>query len=153
MLKIYNLKDKPEYIEEVAILTQKEWGNQVYPSKEFNNKVTKKIEKIKLNFSNPYYSKLILLNDSTLIGFISIFQYDIDNRYDLSPCYSTMFIKEDYRNRGYSKILNSAILKEARNRDFKKIYLKTSLSNYYEKFGAKYLEDLNDNEKIYYFEL
>ena len=64
-----------------------------------------------------------------------------------------MFIKEDYRNRGYSKILNSAILKEARNRDFKKIYLKTSLSNYYEKFGAKYLEDLNDNEKIYYFEL
>lgn len=26
MLKIYNIKDKPEYIEEVAIITQNEWG-------------------------------------------------------------------------------------------------------------------------------
>lgn len=29
MLKIYNVKDKPEYIEEVAILTQKEWGKNM----------------------------------------------------------------------------------------------------------------------------
>ena len=28
MLKIYNLKDKPKYIYEVAILTQKEWGKR-----------------------------------------------------------------------------------------------------------------------------
>lgn len=26
MLKIYNIKDRPEYIEEVAIITQNEWG-------------------------------------------------------------------------------------------------------------------------------
>lgn len=153
MLKVYNLKDKQEYIKEIAILTQKEWGKQVNSTKEFNNKVSEKIKKIKLNFNNPYYCKLILLNGSSLIGFISIFQYDIYNRSDLSPCYSTMFIKEKYRNHGYSKILNSAILKEAKNRGFKKLYLKTSLTNYYEKFGAKYLEKLNDHEKIYYFEL
>ena len=28
MLKVYNIKDKQKYIEEVAILTQKEWGKQ-----------------------------------------------------------------------------------------------------------------------------
>ncbi len=28
MLKIYNLKDMPRYIDEVAILTQKEWGQK-----------------------------------------------------------------------------------------------------------------------------
>ena len=34
MLKIYNLKDKMKFVEEVAILTQKEWGQ-----KNFENKI------------------------------------------------------------------------------------------------------------------
>lgn len=43
-----------------------------------------------------------------------------------------MYVKEKYRNNGYSRILNDAILKEARNRKITKIYLKTNLQNYYE---------------------
>ena len=64
-----------------------------------------------------------------------------------------MFVKEAFRGRGYSKILNNAILKEAKNRGFKKLYLKTTLSNYYEKFGAKYIENLSSTEKLYYFDI
>lgn len=64
-----------------------------------------------------------------------------------------MFVKEEHRGKGYSKILNKAILDEAKRRKFKKIYLKTRLKNYYEKFGAKYIEELENGEKIYYFEL
>ena len=72
---------------------------------------------------------------------------------DLSPWYATMYVKKEFRDRGYSKLLNDAILEEARNRGFKKIYLKTELNNYYERFGANFLEHLNDSEKIYYFDL
>lgn len=61
--------------------------------------------------------------------------------------------KKRYRGKGYSKILNDAILKEAKARDFKNIYLKTTLNNYYEKFGAKFVKSLNNGEKIYEFEL
>jgi hypothetical protein len=50
-------------------------------------------------------------------------------------------------------MLNEAILKEAKKRDFKKIYLKTDLINYYEKFGAIYLQDLSNGEKLYYIDL
>ena len=64
-----------------------------------------------------------------------------------------MFVKEEYRGKGYSKILNEAILKEAKKRGFNRIYLKTDLVNYYEKFGAKYLENLNNAEKLYYFDI
>ena len=64
-----------------------------------------------------------------------------------------MYVKENYRGKGYSKILNNAILDEAKKRNFKKIYLKTSLKEYYEKFGAKFLENLNNIEKLYYFDL
>ena len=90
------------------------------------------------------------MDDNTLIGFISIFPNDGNERKDLSPWYETMYVKEEYRGKGYSKILNDAILKEAKRRNIKKIYLKTTLKNYYEKFGAKYLEDLNEKEKLYY---
>lgn len=153
MLKIYNIKDKKEYLEEVAILTQKEWGTKLNTQEEFNQKILKKIEKIKNNLENKNYCKLILLDNDELIGFISIFEYDCAERKNLSPWYATMFIKKEYRGKGYSKILNNAILKEAKLRGFKKLYLKTTLNNYYEKFGAKYLETLANNEKIYYFEI
>lgn len=55
MLKIYNLKDRQEYIEEVAILTQKEWGKSNLSENEFKNKILKKIEKIKGLFNDKYY--------------------------------------------------------------------------------------------------
>ena len=31
MLKIYNIKDKLEYLEEIVVLTKKEWGNGKLP--------------------------------------------------------------------------------------------------------------------------
>ena len=64
-----------------------------------------------------------------------------------------MFVKKDYRGLCYSKLLNDAILKEAKNRGFSKLYLKTDLINYYEKFGACYIENLKNGEKLYYFVL
>lgn len=158
MLKIYNIKDKMEYLQEVAELTQKEWGKHK-DNDEFKVKVSKKIDKIKENIDKREYCKLILIEESekdksnTLIGFISIFLYDGDERKDLSPWYATMYIKREYRGKGYSKILNDAILNVAKKRKFKRIYLKTNLRNYYEKFGAKYIQDLSNGEKLYYFDL
>ena len=153
MLKIYNLKDKLQYIDEVAFLTQKEWGQKDLSEKEIELKVKNKILKIKSNFSNPNYCKLILLDNDILIGFISIFPTDGDERTDLSPWYATMYVKEKYRGKGYSKILNDAILAEARKRSISKLYLKTDLENYYEKFGAKFLEVLSTGEKLYYIDI
>ena len=153
MLQIYNLKDKQQYLQEIAVLTEKEWGNNNLSKDEFENKINKKIQKIKNSFYDKYYCKLILVNDKELIGFISIFPTDGNERKDLSPWYATMYVKEQYRGHGYSKILNDAILSEAKKRKIKILYLKTELKNYYEKFGAQYIEKINEKEKIYYFDL
>ena len=112
-----------------------------------------KIEKIKSRLNDDNYCFLVLLKDEKLIGFISMFPHDGDERKDLSPWYATMYVKEEHRGKGYSKILNDAILEEARKRGHKKIYLKTKLENYYEKFGAKYIEDLKCGEKLYCIDL
>jgi len=153
MLKIYNIKDKMEYIDEVALLTQKEWGQKNLSDDEFKIKVDKSINRIKNNLENPYYCKLVLLDGDVLVGFISIFETDGDERLDLKPWYATMYVKKEFRGNGYSKLLNDAILSEARNRGFSRLYLKSDLVNYYEKFGAKYIENLSNGEKLYYIEL
>ena len=151
-MKIYNLKEKKQYIEEIAKLSKLEWAEN-NGEEELNQKIKETIEKIKNNLENPNYCKLILLDDNKLVGFISIFPTDGEECQDLTPWYATMYIKKEYRGLGYSKILNDAILKEAKKRGFKKIYLKSELKNYYEKFGAKYMDDLKNGEKLYYIDL
>ena len=153
MLKIYNLRDKLKHIDEVAFLTQKEWGQKDLSKNEIEQKVKNKILKIKSNFSDPNYCKLILLDNDVLVGFISIFPTDGEERTDLSPWYATMYVKVEYRGKGYSKILNNAIIAEAKKRKISRLYLKTELENYYEKFGAKFLEVLSTGEKLYYFDI
>lgn len=144
-MKIYNLKDKLEYIKEVSILEHNEWASN--PGFDFDNRINKKINKIKSNLDNKSFCKLLLIDNDNLIGFISIFPEDGYKEY--TPWYATMYVKEKYRGNGYSKILNNAVLNEAKNRGFKEIYLKTDLINYYEKFGAVYIKDLDNNEKLY----
>lgn len=151
-MEIYTIKEKQEYIEEVARLSKLEWA-EYNGEEELNKKIQETINKIKNNLDNPNYCKLILLDKNNLVGFISIFPTDGDEHQDLTPWYATMYVKKEYRKKGYSKILNDAILKEAKSRGFKKIYLKSELKNYYEKFGAQYMSDLQNGEKLYYINL
>lgn len=90
-MKIYNLKDKLEYIEEVAYLEREEWGSNS------SKTLQEKVEKIKRNFANEYFEKLVLVDDDRLIGFISMFEYDMEERKDLKPWYATMYVKKEYR--------------------------------------------------------
>ena len=147
-MEIYNLKNKTEFLEEVARLEYDEWAD----SKNYNTeeRLKNKINRIKESLSNTYFCKLILIDNKELIGFISIFPSDCDEEPNLTPWYATMYINKEYRKKGYSKILNNAILKEANNRGFDKLYLKSDLNNYYEKFGAIYIKTLKTGEKLYY---
>ena len=152
-MEIYNIKNKLQYLEEIIILSHNEWSDRVLTGAELKEYVKNKIIKIKDMLDKKDYCKLILLDREKLIGFISIFPTDGDERTDLTPWYATMFVKEEYRGRGYSKILNDAILQEAKKRGFETIYLKSDLNGYYEKFGAVYMQDLKNGEKLYKIEL
>ena len=61
MLKVYNIKDKIEYLREVAILEHNEWAKD--PQESFEDRINKKIEKVKNNLNKNDFCKLILLND------------------------------------------------------------------------------------------
>lgn len=146
-MKIINIKENDKYLTEYIKLCNLEWGSKKITPEYIENK------KIKILSSDKVISVLGLISNDTLLGFISLFKYDGEERLDLTPWYATMYVKEEYRSKGYSKILNNAILKEALNLGYNKVYLKTELVNYYEKFGAKYIEKLNNGESLYYIEL
>lgn len=150
-MKIFDLKNKQEYLKEVMELEFKEWSSASIS--EMDEKVKKKIDKYFEYVDDKYFCKLILLDEENLVGFISIFPQDGDFEKELSPWYATMYVKKEYRGRGYSKVLNDAILEETRKRGIETIYLKTELINYYEKFGAVYIKDLSDKERLLKFEL
>lgn len=150
-MEIFNLQDRSEFIDEVVLLEYDEWAD----NRDYNRdeRIDKKKKKIIDLFSNRSFCKLILVNNATLIGFISLFPSDCLEFPDLTPWYATIYVKSEYRGRGYSKVLSDAILNEARQRGFNTLYLKTELDNYYEKIGAKYLQMINETEKLYKIDL
>ena len=150
-MEIYNLQNKLEYLDEVARLEYEEWAENKEENKE--DRIERKKEKICNMFTDKSFCKLILLDKDNLIGFISLFPNDCEEEKYLIPWYATMYVKKEYRNHGYSRILNDAILREAKKRGFSTIYLKTDLENYYEKFGAIFIKKLTTNESLYKFKL
>ena len=145
-MKVINIKNNSDYLKEYFTLCNLEWGEPVNEN-EIEEYLAMKEEKV-LN-GDKYISILGLVENNCLLGFIALFKYEDGQDSNLSPWYASMYVKREYRGNGYSKILNNAILKEAKELGYDKLYLITDLENYYEKFGAKYLHDLNNGEKLY----
>ena len=151
-MKIINIKNNKKYLKDYFILCSLEWSSKK-TKEQLEISADEKVDKVLSNNYDKLISAIGLINDDTLIGFISIFKYDGDERKDLTPWYATMYVKKEYRGKGYSKMLNDAVLEEAKKLGYNKIYLKSDLVNYYEKFGAKYIEKLNNGENLYFIEL
>ena len=150
-MEIFDLRNKLEYLEEVMTLEHNMWGQE--PNKNKKARIENKIKKYFDYVDDKHFCKLILIDENILIGFISIFPYDSLEEPDLTPWYATMYVKKEYRGKGYSKILNDAVLSEAKKRNIKTIYLKTELNNYYEKFGAKFIKYINEKERLLKFDI
>ena len=149
-MEIVNLKNNSNYLKEYIKLCSLEWGSKK-SKQEMEKYIADKEQRILIE--DKVISVLGLIKDNYLLGFISLFRYENENNKELTPWYATMYVKKEYRGKGYSKILNNEILKEAKKLGYKKIYLKTDLINYYEKFGAKYIRNIENGEKLYYIDL
>lgn len=150
-LEIFNLKDKLEYLDEVAELEYDEWADNKEINKE--KRIERKKKKICTMLTEKDFCKIILVDNDNLIGFISIFPKDCEEEKELTQWYSTMYVKKEYRHHGYSRVLNKAILKEAKSRKISVLYLKTNLENYYKKLGAIFIKNLKSGEHLYKFEV
>ena len=82
-------------------------------------------------------------NDN-VIGTINFLHNDAELRHELYPFIGGMYVKNEYRNKGIaSKLINTLLIEVSCN--FECVYLITSLSGFYEKFGFEFIEMTDAN--------
>lgn len=147
-MKIINITNNTKYLKEYIALCYLEWSEK---EKELTEYIDYKLRKLKIE--NNIILILGLVDHNKLVGFISLLKKDGDCEVNLTPWYATMYVKKEYRGRGYSRILNDALLEKSKRLGYTKVYLKSNLINYYEKFGAIYIKKLENGESLYYIDL
>lgn len=147
-MKIINITNNTKYLKEYIALCYLEWSEK---EKELTEYIDYKLRKLKIE--NNIIFILGLVDHNKLVGFISFLKKDGDCEVKLTPWYATMYVKKEYRGRGYSRILNDALLEKSKRLGYTKVYLKSNLINYYEKFGAIYIKKLENGESLYYIDL
>ena len=85
-----------------------------------------------------------LFLNNKIIGMYQFSYNDLDSRPDIYPWVCNVYIDKEYRNHGYGKIMMDSIMENTRkNLDFKEVYLFTKHIGFYEKFGWKYVGDID----------
>lgn len=148
IIKIINITNNTKYLKEYIALCYLEWSEK---EKELTEYIDYKLRKLKIE--NNIILILGLVDHNKLVGFISLLKKNGDCEVKLTPWYATMYVKKEYRGRDYSRILNDALLEKSKRLGYTKVYLKSNLINYYEKFGAIYIKKLENGESLYYIDL
>ena len=85
-----------------------------------------------------------LFLDNEIIGMCQFIYDDLDVRPDIYPWLANVYIDEKYRNKGYGRILIENATKVAHNViKFNELFLYTKHIGLYEKFGWKYIGDID----------
>ena len=90
MMEIVNIMDNEKYIREYAELCTLEWGSRDYDESFIDKKVKRILSKDKV------ISVLGLIENGVLMGFISLFKFDGEERQDLTPWYATLVVPEEF---------------------------------------------------------
>lgn len=151
-VELFNLKHKPEYIEEVSKLYWSEW------SKVHGDTIDGVIYRTKhcLN-ENDIPQTYIALYKTKLVGIFSLWRNDLCSRQDLFPWMAGLYVNENYRNCGIGMYLQNNAISITKKLGYTKLYLITEHDNYYEKNNWIFLEEAplgNGNfTKIYFHNL
>lgn len=89
------------------------------------------------------YTYGLFVNDK-IVGMFQLTLEDLKVRPDIYPWLCNLYIDKEYRNKGYGRILLESIKEIAKSKlDFKELYLYTKHTGLYEKFGWKYISDID----------
>lgn len=150
-VRIENLADRMEYVDEVSLWFWHEWGK--YQTKE-NMKYTTIHTAQKDRVPMTY----IALTGDRLVGTVALWTNDLRCRQDLSPWMTNLFVRNDVRDQGIDLLLQDRAIQAAQELGCKKLYLISTDDNaYYESTGWTYFEEapmvMGDMTKIYYKDL
>lgn len=83
----------------------------------------------------------VLLDNDQLLATVGLWRCDLLTRQDLFPWLATLYVKESARGQGLAQKLQRHVIAQARDMGFEQLYLYTTLRDYYERFGWRYIGD------------
>ena len=150
-MKIVNLLDYPNYIEEVAYLLYNQWqkNSENWLSLEDTIKRTKKI----YNSKKWCPSILIALDNDMLCWTVSLWISDIPERQDLFPFLASLYVKPEYRKRWIATKLVFELEKLAKLKWWYEIYLydDSNIKWFYDRLWYSFVEE--DSYKWYIYKI
>lgn len=149
MVEILKLREHKELKQEAAQWFHDKWHIETEAYKQ-------SIEECIVGNTIPQW--YVAMDDDKIIGGAGIIDNDFHNRKDLAPNLCALYVEEDYRNRGIAKQLLNTAINDMRNYNYKCLYLITDHTNFYERYGWKYLcmvqeEDSGQMIRMYAYDL
>jgi GNAT superfamily N-acetyltransferase len=138
-VRIEYLADRPEFLEEIARLSWKEW-QEVYQRRNQTLADSLKNYRERMN-TDRLPLTLVALHNGQLIGMVSLKFHDMDTRPDLDPWLGGLLVLPEWRKRGVGTMLMRRAMEEARRLKVPRLYLWTSSAEaLYRKLGWQVLE-------------
>lgn len=130
-INIIAIRGHPEYLERAIDYLSSKWG------------IDRKIYENSISHSMTTESVLprwyLMLHKTEIIGTFGLIANDFISRQDLWPWLCALYLEEDYRGRKLGSKLLEHGRNEAKSLGFRKVYLCTDHTGYYEKYGWRYI--------------
>ena len=144
-VKIYQLKEKPEHLNQIAEWLYQEWGVNTEGSS--LSKVKQKLETFKNINKIPI--NYVACKGEQLVGTFNLMQSDPPARKDLSPWFASLYVEPTFRNQGIGTLLVKHAVSIAKRFEIKKLYLCTpAQQKMYEKLGWKPIDEVKFRGKV-----
>ena len=137
-MKIFNLKQKPEYLEKLAIWHQQEWSC-LNPGQTLQDRILN----MQAYLNNEFIPTTYIAVENELMGSAAIIECDMDDRKALSPWLASVYVAPEYRRQGVGEKLVKEVMRQAREHGYKKLYLYTpDQTLFYKKFRWEVVEQV-----------
>ena|SRR5947209_395753 len=138
-ISIEYLVNRPEFLQELARLSWREWQD-VYEQRGQTLEHSVKNYQERMN-TDRLPMTLVAVEDSELLGMVSLKFHDMDTRPDLDPWLGGLLVLPQWRNRGIGTMLIQRATEEARRLKKPRLYLWTySAEALYRRLGWRVVE-------------
>jgi GNAT superfamily N-acetyltransferase len=131
-LTVQNLAKDKQYFDEVLALIYKEWGNNNYEYWRSWVKSSMSENEIPMTY--------IVFCDNDFVGTFSLWRCDLQSRQDLFPWLGGIVVKEKWRGKGIGIFIQNKAKEILQHLGYKKAYLFTEMTGYYEKTGWQFMD-------------
>jgi len=135
-MNIYNLKQKPEYLNKLAAWHQREWS-YLNPGQTLSDRLIK----MQAYLNEAFIPTTFVAENNNLLGSAAIIECDMDDRKEISPWLASVYVSPEFRRQGIGKELVKHVMQQAKKHGFNSLYLYTpDQESFYQSLGWLVLE-------------